>query len=54
MGRYSVGDVLSVISENGTTAEYPITGIFELPPMMQSDEIPEDFAGMFWQDSSCT
>ena len=25
-------------------------GIVTLPPMMQNDQIPPDFAGMFWQD----
>lgn len=49
-GGYSVGDTLTVTGKNGTTAELPIVGIVTLPPMMQNDQIPPDFAGMFWQD----
>jgi ABC-type antimicrobial peptide transport system permease subunit len=52
MGGYSVGDTLTLTSAG--EAEYPITGIFELPPMLQqadrAEEIPADFAAMFWQD----
>lgn len=52
MGGYSVGDTLTLTSAG--EAEYPITGIFQLPPIMQgadgAEEIPADFAAMFWQD----
>lgn len=51
-GSYSVGDMLTLnaTTDNGSSAEYPIVGIFELPPIMQREEIPPDLIGIFWQD----
>ncbi len=49
-GGYGVGDTLTVTTESGNTAEVPVVGIVTLPPMLQNDQIPPDFAGMFWQD----
>lgn len=49
-GDYSVGDTISVTTESGNTAEIPVVGIVTLPPMLQNDQIPPDFAGMYWQD----
>ena len=49
-GGYSVGDTITLIAANGNSAQYPIVGIFSLPPMLQNDQIPPDFAGMYWQD----
>lgn len=49
-GGYSVGDTLPITTESGTTEEVPVVGIVTLPPMMQNEQIPPDFAGMYWQD----
>lgn len=51
-GDYSVGDslTLSTTGDNGTSREYPIVGIFELPPVMQRDDVPAELIGMFWQE----
>ncbi|MEL7675250.1 MAG: FtsX-like permease family protein, partial [Chloroflexota bacterium] len=49
-GGYSVGDTLTITTESGTTEEVPVVGIVTLPPMMQNEQIPPDFAGMYWQD----
>lgn len=49
-GGYSVGDTLTITAENGTSEEVPVVGIATLPPMMQNEQIPPDFAGMYWKD----
>jgi putative ABC transport system permease protein len=57
-GGYSVGDTLTLTAttENGSSGEYPIVGIFEIPPMIQTmaeaqgQEIPPDVMGMYWED----
>jgi len=57
-GGYGVGDTLTLTAttENGSSDEYPVVGIFEIPPMIQSmaqaqgQEIPPDVMGMYWED----
>lgn len=57
-GGYSVGDTLTLTAatESASSGEYPVVGIFEIPPMIQTmaeeqgQEIPPDVIGMFWQD----
>ena len=47
---------LTARGEDGASAEYPIVGIFEIPPMMQQgmeqegQALPEDILGIYWQD----
>ena len=50
--EYEVGDTLTLTAttEAGIEGDFPIVGIFELPPQAQSEDIPEDAIAMFWQD----
>ena len=48
-----LGDYLSLKSmqSDGITAEYPVVGIFDVPPVLTAGaDIPAGFAGMFWRD----
>ena len=51
-GDYAVGDVLTITTtvSDTQTDEYPIVGIFELPPFIPQDELPEDFIGINFDD----
>ncbi len=54
-GGYSVGDTLKLTSltPSGTSAEYPIVGIFTPPQVMQSNAaMPGDIIGMYWKDAA--
>jgi ABC-type antimicrobial peptide transport system permease subunit len=51
-GDYEVGDVLTLnaTSETGGSAEYPVTGIVELSPIVPADQVPGEFISMYWVD----
>jgi len=61
-GGYKVGDMvkLTSVTPQGTSAEYPIVGIFELPPALKQAAsgnpgtaafaMPADLIGMYWRD----
>ncbi|RPI98839.1 MAG: FtsX-like permease family protein [Chloroflexi bacterium] len=50
-GGYQVGDTLTLTAANGSSADYTITGIVELPPQLPSGEtMPQDVMAMFWRD----
>jgi ABC-type lipoprotein release transport system permease subunit len=48
-GGYRVGDRLN-LSVGSNTKDYPITGIFSLPPQMTAQGSPSEIAGMYWED----
>lgn len=49
-GGFEVGDELEVTAANGNSITVPVTGIFDLPPQFDNENIPSDFAGMYWED----
>ncbi len=50
-GGYQVGDTLTVTAANGTSGDFTITGIVELPPQLTSSaNAPQDVMAMFWRD----
>jgi ABC-type antimicrobial peptide transport system permease subunit len=54
-GGYRVGDTLKLTSmiPNGTSAEYPVVGIFTPPEALQGGTNgPSDFIGMYWRDAA--
>ncbi len=52
LGGYSAGDVLTLDATvpGGDSAEYTITGVFTLAPMIPTDDLPDEFLVMFWRD----
>jgi putative ABC transport system permease protein len=51
-GGYTVGDTIALESttEGGQTTEYTISGILNVPPVMQSDVLPAEFVAIFWEN----
>jgi ABC-type antimicrobial peptide transport system permease subunit len=47
-GDYAVGDMLTMTT-TGNTAEYPVVGIFALPPQIIG-QMPTDLMAFYWQD----
>jgi len=51
---YAVGDTLTLASQQpgGATADYPVVGVFDLPPMLtgQGEGLPQEVAALFWRD----
>lgn len=50
-GGISAGDTLTLTSsaEGGETVEVPVTGVFQIPPMLRTEDIPTDVIGMDWR-----
>jgi putative ABC transport system permease protein len=50
--EYEVGDTLTLTAttDTGSEGEFPIVGIFDLPPQAEDQGIPAEAIAIFWQD----